>query len=303
MTDETSDLLVVVVAYGAPDDLATCLTALDRSYPVMVIDNSSSTTVREVTEQAGAHYVDPGANLGFAAGVNLALAQVTAIRGNVLLLNPDAIVVPSVVEQLHAALQDSPRLACVAPAQHATGSPNLDRVCWPFPTPAGAWVEAIGLGRMRRRCDFLIGSVLLIRGEVLVDIGGFDERFFLYAEETDWQYRAGQRGWSVKFCADAVAIHAGAGTDTDARRRLLRFHAGTERYVRKWHGPRGWWIFRMANIFGAGLRSLILPGARRHEARQRFRLYLAGPDDRARRSGVVPPPLTKVPTFSGEAPL
>jgi GT2 family glycosyltransferase len=303
VTDERSDLLVVVVAYGGPDDLATCLHALDRAYPVMVVDNSSSGAVRDVTEQAGAHYVDPGANLGFAAGVNLALAQVTAIRGNILLLNPDAVVEPFVVEQLHDVLQNSPRLACVAPAQHATGSPVLDRVCWPFPTPARAWVEAIGLGRLRRRCDFLIGSVLLIRGETLIDIGGFDERFFLYAEETDWQYRAAQKGWSVTFCADAEAIHAGAGTDGDARRRMLRFHAGTERYVRKWHGPRGWWIYRMANIVGAGLRSLILTGARRRDARQRMRLYMAGPDAKARRSGVVPPPRSHVPTFSGEGPL
>jgi GT2 family glycosyltransferase len=250
--------------------------------------------------RAGANYLDPGANLGFAAAVNLALAQVDAIRGDVLLLNPDAIVVPDVVEQLRRALETSPHLACVAPAQHAPDSLQSDQVCWPFPSPARAWLEAFGLGRLRRSCDFLIGSVLLIRGTALIDVGGFDERFFMYAEETDWQYRAARRGWEMRFCQDAEAVHAGAGTDRDEKRRMMRFHAGTERYIRKWYGRRGWGVFRIGSIFGATLRALFLTGPRRRAAADRARLYLAGPDNKARRAGLVPPPLTHVPHFSAE---
>jgi GT2 family glycosyltransferase len=218
----------------------------------------------------------------------------------VLLLNPDAVVAPAVVEQLHRALEASPRLACVAPAQHASGSPTMDRVCWPFPTPARAWLEAIGLGRFQRSCDFLIGSILLLRGAALIDVGGFDERFFLYAEETDWQYRAAQKGWGVELCSDLDAIHAGAGTDHDERRRTLRFHAGIERYVRKWYGGRGWLVFRVGSIVGATIRSVVLIGPRRRAAAERRRLYMSGPDNRARRAAALPPPLSRVPEFRGE---
>jgi GT2 family glycosyltransferase len=302
VTTAGSDLVVVVVAYGAPADLARCLGALESRYPVLVIDNSSSASVRQVTERSGARYIDPGSNLGFASAVNLALAEVASTEVDVLLLNPDAVVVPTVVDQLHNALQSAPRRACVAPAQHAPGSLALDRVCWPFPTPARAWLEAIGLGRFRRSCDFLIGSVLLVRGAALVDVGGFDERFFMYAEETDWQRRANERGWDVGFCPDALAVHEGAGTDDDASRRTMRFHAGVERYVRKWYGPRGWGIFRIGAILGAIGRAIILTGSRRRAAAQRARLYLAGPDREARRAGAVPPPVSRVPAFSRNPP-
>jgi GT2 family glycosyltransferase len=300
----TSDngLVVLVVAYGSPDALATCLHALEGRYPVTVIDNSSSYEVHEVAKNAAARYLDPGANLGFASGVNLGLEHVVAPGVDVLLLNPDAIVAPGVVEQLHRDLRISPRLACVAPAQHAPDSSTPDRVCWPFPTPGKAWLEAIGLGRFERSCDYLIGSVLLVRGAALIDVGGFDERFFMYAEETDWQHRATLRGWEMRLSPDAVAIHVGAGTDDDEARRVMRFHTGVERYVRKWHGAGGWLSYRVATILGALLRAFILTGSRRRAAAERVRLYLRGPDATARRAGAVPPPRARVPAFSREPP-
>ena len=65
-----------------------------------------------MAEHAGARYLDPGANLGFASGVNLGLEHVVATGVDVLLLNPDAIVVPGVVERLHRALRNlsAPRM-------------------------------------------------------------------------------------------------------------------------------------------------------------------------------------------------
>ena len=302
MTTGSDELVVVVVGFGAPENLATCLGALDRRYPVVVIDNSSSRALERVVQTAGARYVDPGSNLGFASAVNLILTEVAAVDMNVLLLNPDAIVTPAVVDQLHEVLRSSPQLACVAPAQRAPGSPTLDRVCWPFPTPSGAWLEAIGLGRLRRSCDFLIGSVLLVRGAALINVGGFDEQFFLYAEETDWQKRAAQHGWGVRLCPELEAVHIGAGTDDDETRRMLRFHTGVERYVRKWYGKRGWAVFRAATLFGAAIRTVILIGPRRRDAASRAQMYLAGPDNKARRAGVVPPPRARVPEFSKEPP-
>ena len=78
-------------------------------------------------------------------------------------------------------------------------------------------MEAAGLGRLRHRVDFLIGSVLLLGDRALTDVGGFDEQFFLYAEESDWQRRATDHGWRVALCADVTATHVGAGTSGDPR--------------------------------------------------------------------------------------
>ena len=267
--------LVVVVAFHAPELLRTCLDVLGDGFDVVVVDNSSDTDVAAVTTRHGATYVDPGRNLGFGAGVNCGC---TGRAGrDVLLLNPDAAIAPFEVRALQANLRSNQALAAVAPRQHAPDDLTDDRVAWPFPTPGGAWLEAAGLGRLRRQPDFLIGSVLLLSGAAIDDVGGFDEQFFLYAEETDWQRRATDRGWQVAMCDGVVAVHVGAGTGGDPVVRETHFQASHERYVRKHHGRLGWWSYRMAGMAGAALRSVFLRGRRRRDAALRFRLFRNGP--------------------------
>ena len=271
----TEGPLVVVVAFHAPDLLDRCLTELGDGLDVVVVDNSSDARVALVADRHGAQYVDPGRNLGFGAGANVGC---TRRRGrDVLLLNPDAAITPEGVRALHAALQADGGLAAVAPRQHDPDLLDDARVGWPFPTPAGAWIEAAGLGCLRRRTGFLIGSVLLLSSAALDDTGGFDEQFFLYAEETDWQRRAADRGWRVAVCQTVVATHVGAGTGGDPVVRETHFQASHERYVRKHHGTAGWWSYRMAALAGAGARAVVLPGERGKAAALRLRLFRTGP--------------------------
>jgi len=280
---------VVVVAYGDPDDLGVCLGALEGRYPAIVVDNASSPATRAVAEGAGATYVDPGDNLGFAAAVNRALARCDLRRGDVLLLNPDAVVAPATVAHLAGALDDGPTVACAAPAQHRPGTTAPATVCWPFPTPGGAWAEAVGLGRFLGDAGYVIASVLALRGEALLDVGGFDEGFFLYAEEADWERRATRRGWTVAYRPEVEATHRGAATDADPERRRVRFHAGVETYVRKWHGAAGWRSYQAATVLTALRRALLSRSAAQRRASLRLaRLYAAGPRAVAARAGFVP---------------
>ncbi len=138
--------------------------------------------------------------------MNVALSDRRAPDADVLLLNPDARVSRDQIGALRVALHAAPDLASVGPVQ-TDDSGRAARVEWPFPTPANAWLEAIGLGRLQR-ARFVIGSVLLLRAEALAQVGGFDERFFLYAEETDWAYRA-SLGWRHAAVPGAQAVHAG----------------------------------------------------------------------------------------------
>lgn len=273
---------VIVVAYGAPQLLAEALEPV-RSLAVTVVDNSSSPEVRAVAERCGAAYVDPGHNGGFAAGVNEGLRHRRHAHGDVLLLNPDAVISLESVEVLRRSLANDPTLASVGPSQvDATGT--RARVLWPFPTPARTWLEAVGLSRLNRTDDFVIGSVLLLRGSALEHVGGLDETFFLYAEETDWARRARDLGWRHAEVTSAVATHVGSATSTDPLLREARFHASLERYLRKHHGSVGWWTARAGQIAGSGLRSLVLRGERRQLARGRLRLYVRGPARSATRA-------------------
>ncbi len=274
MADEIE---VLVVAYGAAGLLEACLQRLGGELPVLVVDNSSDEDVREVARAHRAVYLDPGTNLGFAGGVNLGLANRSVPSADLLLLNPDASITPSGVAGLRRSLHERDDLACVAPSQRDPTDGTPARVAWPFPTPLGAWIDAVGLGRLRERTGFLIGSVLLLRAEALRQVGPFDERFFLYSEETDWQRRARDLGWTVALDPEVVADHVGAGTGGDERRRETYFHASTERYVRKYFGSPGWWVFRTGVMVGALLRAVARSGEGARAAAFRFRLYRSGP--------------------------
>lgn len=269
------DVEVVVVAYGRADLLETALSGV-AGLPVTVVDNSSNAEVARQADRFGARYLDPGRNLGFGSAVNRALADRLRPGRPVLLLNPDARVTRSDIGALLRRLQAEPGLAAVGPTQvNEAGDPA--RVAWPFPTPGLAWAEAVGLGRYLHAPGFVIGSVLLLSDDALSDVGGFDEDFFLYAEETDWQRRAVSRGWTVAVADDVAVLHLGGATSTDSLVRATHFHAGQERYLRKHHGPRGWQSARLARLAGAGVRGVLRTGPRRAEHWQDVRLYGTGP--------------------------
>jgi GT2 family glycosyltransferase len=282
------DARVVVVAYGAPADLDRCLAELDAGGDVIVVDNSASREVERVATARGARYVDPGSNLGFGAAVNVALPLVDG-EHDVLLLNPDARISRPQAEQLSTFMHcpGNERVGAVSPLLvNGDGSP--ERVEWPFPSPLRAWLEAIGLGRLPSSRTFVIGAVLLLRHDALQEIGTFDERFFLYAEETDWQRRARGAGWVSKLCTEVVAEHAGAGTSDDPVRREVLFHAGQETYIRKWYGSVGWCGYRLAACLGSAARSIVLPRGRRIAAARRTLIYVRGPRRHARSLGALP---------------
>lgn len=269
------DVEVLIVAYGRPDLLRAALEPVAKM-PVTVVDNSSAPEIAALCAELNVRYIDAGRNRGFAGGVNLGIADRLRPHADLLLLNPDALVSPAQIEILHRALRADASLASVAPAQiDDEGRPT--RVSWPFPSPAGAWMDAIGLGRFRRGSGFVIGSVLMLRAEALDQLGGLDESFFLYSEETDWAYRAQLRGWRHAEVTSVTAVHAGAATSTDPVRRLAHFHASQERYFRKHYGTLGWQIARAAVWTGAMARAAVLSGEDRRDARRRAALYRLGP--------------------------
>lgn len=242
----------------------------------MIVDNSSSEVVRELADTRGYRYIDPGRNLGFAAGVNRGIKEIGTPHPDILLLNPDAAISGEDVVALQRCLHENSneRVACVSPRLIDDDGHPI-RVLWPFPSPRQAWIDAAGLARFQSSAGFLIGPVLLLRHEALEAVGLFDEGFFLYAEEADWQRRAAALGWSNHLCAAVCARHAGGATSDDSTTREALFHASVERYVRKWFGRGGWTIFRLGVMAGALVRAMTGPGRAGH--RNRFLRYLHGP--------------------------
>lgn len=269
-------LEIIVVAYRSAALLRSCLEPVAH-LPVTVVDNSSDAEVRALCHALGVRYLDSGRNGGFAYGVNHGLAHRVLSEADVLLLNPDAVVDEVGIRALHRALLGNPRLASVGPRQ-VDGNGRPSRVAWPLPSPWGAVVESLGLGRWRRD-NYVIGSVLLLRAEALRQVGPFDESFFLYAEETDWARRATDLGWRHELVTGVTATHIGAATSPDPARRDAHFHASQERFHRKHFGTLGWQVTRFATVAGAAVRAVVLRGERAAGARDRLVRYLRGPLD------------------------
>jgi GT2 family glycosyltransferase len=102
---------------------------------------------------------------------------------------------------------------------------SLQRSCWKFPSPSRAWLENLGITRClpnHPRCRVitvagntttsvtsisLSGACMLVRREAYDQVGGFDEGFFMYSEETDWQRRMKNKGFRIVFTPAAQVTH------------------------------------------------------------------------------------------------
>lgn len=270
-----SGLVVAIVAYGDEDHLASCLSALEGQLSVLVVDNGASDRASSLCKAWGAEYVRSPGNVGYASGVNTALRS---RRGgeHVLLLNPDARITPRNVELLVRSIESSADLAAVAP-KLLYPDESEQKTVWPMPSPWVALAGVLGLADRAARRYFLNGAVLLLRGDAITQLGDFDERYFLYAEEADWQLRALRSGWRVSFVPEATAIHAGGATSTDDKCRDQIFHASAELFIRKWYGERGWTAFRMASILAAARRWLTRNSVTRETQARVISAYLRGP--------------------------
>lgn len=249
-------VLVVIVAYRSDDLLSACLATLGTGLPVVVVDNDDSPATAKLAADAGARYVAMPENAGFAAGVNAGIAHAWDHAADVLLLNPDARIAGDDVRRLAAALHRTPELAAVGP--RLVGADGREQLAsWPMPSPAQVWVDALGLSRFWRGRRFVTGAVLLLNGAALSQLGGLDERFFLYAEEADWQMRAQRAGWRVEVVSTVTARHVGAASSSDEGARSAVFHASGRTFAQKWYGGLGAAVMRLGSLAASLRRRLI----------------------------------------------
>lgn len=161
--------------------------------------------------------LNPGTNLGFPRGVNLALTDVAALRCDVfLLINNDAVALPGMVARLAAALADADT-PMVAPTV-------VDAVGVPQPM---LWYQRF-FGLLTRRqlpgsFPYLSGCCLLVRREMLEEGRLFDEDFFMYGEDTLLGWRLARAGKSPLQLGDAIARHGGTGSSRRGR-QFYEYH-------------------------------------------------------------------------------
>lgn len=267
---------VIIVSYNTCKLTQQCLKSLQTEVQslqaeIIVIDNESTdgTVAMIQAEFPTVRLLSPGHNLGFGAANNRAAALSTAKY--LLLLNSDTLVLPGALSALVEFAEAHPAAAIISPKLlNADGS--LQKNCWRFPTLWRAFAESIGLLHLIRkpsnylttqynrpmRVDFAIGACLLVRRDLFQAIGGFDEQFFMYAEETDLCRRLLLQGHHTYYCPASRIIHLGGGSNqTTPAMRLKQFYTSQELYFRKYYGSGGLRLFKLISIFRCSLRFLL----------------------------------------------
>lgn len=267
--------LVIVVAYRSDDYLSGALASLGGELDIVIVDNEASPVTARLASVFGARYVAAPRNLGFAAGVNVGLAEAWDGTRDVLLLNPDARVNVRDVFALQRVLRADPRLAAVGP-RLVDDRGRRQRADWPLPSPGQVWFDALALSRFWPGRRFVVGAVLLLRGEALAQVGNLDERYFLYAEEADWQLRAQRLGWDVRIVDSVTATHVGGASSGDPTVRERHFHTSATAFADRWYGRPGGLLMTCGSILAASRRAVLGSPSSRALNRRVLRLYLSG---------------------------
>lgn len=275
------DVDVVIVTYNSEDhigDAVRSLLACPQIGSIIVVDNASTDASARLGREAGAHRVIMNlTNAGFAAAVNRGLAEVSGDR--VLLFNPDARIDATTLSALEAALDETPQRVVAAPvlvgddgvvttgAARFVGAPTRVAQCLPLVGRLPVFSTQYSTSRLRLQTgvvtpvDSVWGAVMLVDTDFLREMGGLDERFFLFFEDEDLCRRAHATGRSVVLVGGAPARHAGGASSTDAALREARRLFAAWQLVEKWQTRAKADGFRRGVKFAFRLRAAALDTA------------------------------------------
>jgi GT2 family glycosyltransferase len=263
-------ITVVTVTFNATGHLPGMLESLryegNRPVEVVAIDNGSTDGSIMLLEGEDGVICAAQGNTGFAHGVNRGISLARP-GSDILILNPDVRLQPDAVRTMAGVLDRYPDVGIVAPRlvdeygktlRSCRRSPSIVRTIIEAVvggTRAGPFGEAYLPGDQPHEVDWATGAALLLRRRMLDAIGGMDEAFFLYSEETELCLRARQRGFHVMVEPRATVMHLGGGLEDDSRLWALRAVNRVRRY-RRAEGPIGGIGFRMAQILFELRRSI-----------------------------------------------
>ena len=259
--------------------LRVCLDSIARTTPreieheVLVLDNASDDGSAEMVERLGRgiRLIALEERAGKAENDSRLLG---AAQGELcLLLNEDVELCEGAVAGLVRALEDDPQ-AAVAAAQLLDPAGEPHACAWRLPglgtALAGAlllhrWLVVQSRGGRTRPVGWAQSSAMLVRRAGAAGIGFLDPDFFVYSDETDFCRRLGAAGWRILWVPHARAVHREQLSNDAAsvERRIVEFHRGRDRYLRK-HRSRA--IALAARVLGAwpyllrALAATVLPG-------------------------------------------
>ncbi|MBI5729334.1 MAG: glycosyltransferase family 2 protein [Candidatus Magasanikbacteria bacterium] len=266
------DVAVVIVNYKMKADIERCLASLfadlvsdPLSVKVVVVDNASGDDIKEFLQEKfpSVACLRQETNSGFGAAQNVGLRSVEAKY--YFALNPDTYFFPGrrLVRRLFDYMEAHPKIGVLGP-KIVYPDGTLQYSCYRFPTfwqpifsrthfgqeGRGKKVNDVALmkdfdHKKTRPVDWVMGSAMFVRGAAVRQVGWFDERFWMYYEDSDWCRRMWEAGWPVYYAHDMLLEHVhGRGSakvpgifKALIKNKLARVHlVSWLKYMWKWRG-------------------------------------------------------------------
>jgi len=277
----TNLVTVVIVNWNTVTLLRACLTStmqacrrLGEPFEIIVVDNASTDGSEGMVarEFPSVKVIGNDFNAGFATANNQAIQE--SRSRYVMLLNPDTEVDRSGVKTLIAFLEEHPAAGVAGPL--IVGQDGRIQVsCRPLPTLFTEVWRLLHLDRLHcvaryhtsdwdvnqpRQVETLEGSCMLIRRDVIDEVGFLDERFFMYSEEIDLCRRILEHNWQLYWVPQAKIMHYGGQSSRQAQQKMfLELYRSKVEYFRK---HLGWWggvAYKAVLVLASVPRVVILP--------------------------------------------
>jgi N-acetylglucosaminyl-diphospho-decaprenol L-rhamnosyltransferase len=277
MPQDRIKLAVVIVNYRTAHLVVQCLDSLqselaDVNARVIVVDNRSQDdslpTLRKwiAAHDAGGlvQVIEAGSNSGFSAGNNVGIRAVDA--DYYLLLNSDTIVRPEATRVLLETADSHPRAGIVSPRLEWPDATPQES-CFRYASPWSELVDAAQTGPVTALFDWSVVALpvsdsivmpqwtsfacVLVRREVIEQIGLMDDGFFMYFEDVEYCRRTREAGWDIVHNPKARVVHLRGGSSpvkqrTIERKRLPRYYYAAR--ARYFYLGYGWLGLTLANV-------------------------------------------------------
>jgi GT2 family glycosyltransferase len=271
------DLSIIVVNWNGKELLRRCLASIANhrtqlSLQVVVVDNDSWDGSEEMvkTEFPQFEFIQSGGNIGFGRANNL--ARPIAKSDLVLFLNPDTELLDHSLSRMVEFLRQHPKVGAVGcKMRYPTGEVHELGLQY-FPS---AWAEFLMqlfiTGKSRRLLQKFLpyadpnqsgfvkkiyGGCLVCRREALDQVGWFDERYFMYAEDVDLCRSLLDRGWGLYYLSTAEIIHVAGGSSRKAPSgfSVLMKCESIAKLISKYDGPIGCFGYRLGTAVASSFR-------------------------------------------------
>jgi GT2 family glycosyltransferase len=250
------DISIIIVNYKSQKKALSCVESVKASdmaglsYEIIIIDNASgdegAETIRE--KFSDVILIKSGKNLGMGGGNNLGIKK--AKGDYILILNPDIFVNHGAIKKLYDYIKEDKSIGLLAP-KLLNPDGSLQYSCFRdfnFFTPVlrrtflgKIFTDSVDKFLMKdfdhneiKKVDWVMGSCFVIKKELMDELGGFDERFFMYFEDTDLCRRLRQAGYKIIYYSETAATHDHARASADNPWYFFMFNKMSRAHIASW---------------------------------------------------------------------